>query len=70
MSNGSYCRFHNTYRDLMDCYDALLEMDNPDYDGLSEDEMKSYRGMLEVCRDIIEWSDVNEPKKYEVMNNG
>ena len=25
MANMSYCRFENTYGDLQDCYDALIE---------------------------------------------
>lgn len=25
MANMSYCRFENTYKDLIDCYDALRE---------------------------------------------
>ena len=36
MSNMSYCRFHNTYHDLVDCKNALYNED------ISSDEEKRY----------------------------
>jgi len=62
MSNMSYCMFQNTYRDLMDCYEVLTDACS-DHDGLSEEEMDAYYDMLEVCRDIVAWSERHEPKK-------
>lgn len=47
MSNMSYCRFQNTYQDLVDCYEAL----NDDED-LSEVE-KNYRQKLIKLAAII-----------------
>lgn len=47
MSNMSYCRFENTYGDLQDCLEALLNDEE-----LSESEAK-YRDMLiKMCVDI------------------
>jgi hypothetical protein len=57
MPNMSYCMFQNTYRDLMDCYESLEEGGKK----FSEEEMEAYCDMLEVCRDIIAWSEENEP---------
>ena len=65
MPNMSYCKFSNTYRDLMDCYEALCDEDNE----LSEEEVSAYYDMLEVCRDIISWSKENEPKKEQFGEN-
>lgn len=43
----SYCQFENTYRDLLQCLNAMN-------DDLSESE-RGYRGRLvEVCQEIIE----------------
>lgn len=38
MSNMSYCRFENTYHDLLDCSEHIFD------DDLSEDE-KRYKGI-------------------------
>jgi hypothetical protein len=47
MANMSYCRFENTYRDLLDCLSAMN-------DQLSDRE-KGYRDRLvDVCKEIIE----------------
>jgi hypothetical protein len=47
MPNMSYCRFENTYKDLLDCLNAMN-------DDLSERE-SGYRGRLvEVCQEIID----------------
>ncbi len=47
MPNMSYCRFENTYRDLMDCYN---NMDN--VEGYIE---KKYRTrLIELCKEIIQ----------------
>jgi len=49
MRNMSYCRFENTYRDLMDCYDALMEKELSE---LSETEKKYAIKLIEMCEDI------------------
>jgi hypothetical protein len=61
----SYCRFENTYKDLMDCYEALCDEDTE----LSEEEIGYYHDMLEVCRDMISWSGENEPKKEQFQSD-
>jgi hypothetical protein len=54
MSNMSYCRFENTHSDLLDCYDALIEMD--DIHNASE-EMSDYEreamfDLIKLCQNI------------------
>jgi len=49
MSNMSYCRFQNTYADLVDCRDALDE-DRP----LSEAEYEKAKQLIELCQEIAE----------------
>lgn len=49
MGNMSYCRFENTYQDLQDCYDALVEKS---LDELSETEKKYAIKLIEMCQDI------------------
>lgn len=63
MSNMSYCMFQNTYRDLMECYESLDEKE------FSEEEMEAYCDMLEVCRDIIAWSEENDPELKKCFND-
>lgn len=54
MSNMSYCRFENTYKDLQDCLDHLTD------DDLSESE-KNYRDwLIEVCQQIVDEADASE----------
>jgi hypothetical protein len=52
MSNMSYCRFHNTLADLLDCEDALSEM--LDLSELSVAEQKSAKRLIQVCRRIAD----------------
>jgi hypothetical protein len=49
MTNMSYCRFENTYRDLNDCYDALSYGDE-----LSESEQDFRERLVDLCRRIAE----------------
>ena len=51
MKNMSYCRFENTYADLMDCYEALG--DKP-ISELSDSEKRYAKKLIELCQDIIE----------------
>ena len=47
MANMSYCRFENTYRDLLDCLSAMNDR--------LDDIEKGYRDRLvDVCKEIIE----------------
>ena len=46
-----YCRFQNTYRDLVDCYEHL-------WDGNYSLEEEKYRGFLiKLCKDIAGETD-------------
>jgi len=55
MSNMSYCRFQNTYIDLMDCVDALQEMAKGDrsIEDLSPDEANAADSMREACEEYL-----------------
>ncbi len=65
MSNMSYCRFQNTYGDLVECLDALTQ----EYD-LSNDEYSAavsmFKKFLRFCRDadIIEDYDHKRIEEY------
>lgn len=65
MSNMSYCRFQNTYGDLVECLDAL-ERQKP----LSNEEfraaMRLFQSFLAFCREteIIECFDRNRLQEY------
>ena len=47
MSNMSYCRFENTYRDLVDCQKHIDDGD------LSDSEKAYAIKMLKVCRQMV-----------------
>ena len=49
MPNMSYCRFENTLRSLMDCYENLEENEN-----LSESETRASLELIELCAEIAE----------------
>jgi len=51
MANMSYCRFENTFRDLLECYDFLSYND---IDELSESEKKYALKLIKLCSDISE----------------
>ena len=55
MSNMSYCRFENTFKDLQDCYDALQEEGgvNKVESGANQYEKKYVRRLIELCKDIV-----------------
>ena len=63
MSNMSYCRFENTLGDLKDCRDALEE---EGIDGLSESELKAYKKLVEVCREIVEFEDEQDSLEDDI----
>ncbi len=59
MGNMSYCRFENTYNDLVDCYE---NMDND----LSESEEKYRKRIIELCKNITsEFEDKTRTKDEE-----
>ena len=47
MSNMSYCRFENTYNDLIDCEDHVND------DDLNAEEKRYRDKLVVVCRRII-----------------
>jgi len=53
MSNMSYCRWENTYRDLNDCYQSMLEEDEE----LSESEAMYKKLLLEVAKKMVAQSE-------------
>ena len=53
MPNMSYCRFENTYKDLLQCLSAMNEP-------LSEDEQAYKRRLVDVCKEIIEEYELNK----------
>ena len=68
MANMSYCRFENTYRDLVDCLRALS---GSGADSLSDSELQYANMMMQVCEDIVhnyddEVKDELEFRKDEV----
>ena len=46
MSNMSYCRFHNTLQDLMDCADHIADND------LSDDENRARKRLIKLAYQI------------------
>ena len=59
MSNMSYCRFENTYRDLMDCY---YNMNGK----LSESETKYREELLDLCQQMLDEYDPTDEEDEEV----
>lgn len=47
MSNMSYCRFENTFRDLQDCRDHMDETAD-----LSPEEKKARSWLIDLCMEI------------------
>jgi hypothetical protein len=54
MSNMSYCRFENTYHDLMDCLEALEESgDLKEFiDSRNSDERPYVEKLIKLCGEI------------------
>ena len=48
MSNMGYCRFENTYKDLLDCSEHMEDEE------LSEREIKYRQKMIKLCQEIAE----------------
>jgi hypothetical protein len=66
MANMSYCRFENTYHDLVDCEQALEDII---YNGeeISKREMYYAKRMKELCEEFLDtFNDLDEDKvSYE-----
>ena len=62
MSNMSYCRFENTYRELCDCVEHIED------ENLSESE-KFYRGrIIELSKEISEFDEIISDEGWSVDN--
>lgn len=76
--NMSYCRFHNTYYDLVDCENALEEFMYGDSSEISsKEERVKARQLISLCQDIVDNYSVEdfeekckeyEEEKYEEDN--
>ena len=53
MANMSYCRFENTYRDLLDCYHNINE-------SLSKSEHNYRERLVNLCQEILDEYDPAE----------
>ena len=51
MSNMSYCRWENTYNDLKDCYNSMVE---EAFDELSESEANHKELLLSLAKAMLE----------------
>jgi hypothetical protein len=60
MPNMSYCRFENTYSDLMDCYAVMGMGDDQE---LSADEQKYRRWLIKLCCTIA--AEYGAPQEEE-----
>jgi len=59
MPNMSYCRFENTYRDLLDCYYNMN-------DKLSESETEYREKILDLCQQMLDEYDPTDEEDEEV----
>lgn len=52
----SYCRFENTYHDLEDCEEKLMEYDSLDEiledDDISDSEKRFIKRLINLCKNI------------------
>ena len=49
MANMSYCRFRNTFTDMVDCYDNIDYTDN-----LSPEEIRARKQFIRLCVEIAD----------------
>jgi hypothetical protein len=56
MANMSYCRFENTYKDLLDCQAALQDSGGVENytEEANEYERKYVKKLVELCKEISE----------------
>jgi len=51
-------RFENTFKDLYDCYQTVMNIDSEQYEALSESERYYLVEMFSLCKDFLketEW---------------
>lgn len=66
MSNMSYCRFQNTYGDMLECLDALTQ----EYDLSSEEyhaAVRLFEEFLRFCRDVEIIEDYDQKRVEEYL---
>jgi hypothetical protein len=59
MANMSYCRWRNTYLDLIDCSNNMNDKD------LSNEELMAKKNLLELCKEMIEEYEFNNLGELE-----
>jgi len=59
MSNMSYCKFENTYRDLRDCFIYLKNQFDEDGNKLSKSEQRYRDQLIDLCHQISELDSYN-----------
>jgi len=70
MANMSYCRFQNTVKDLRDCEEALLNIEEScDLDDLHQDELRALKQLLKVCNRIVSEGYEEMINDYEESQN-
>ena len=58
MANMGYCRFENTFNDLVDCQEALDNYGAEEIiEGASEYEKPKVRQLIELCKEISDRYD-------------
>jgi hypothetical protein len=65
MPNMSYCRFENTYKDLLDCFRALRDLD--ELNDLSDSEKSYAERLINLCEEIF---NENQDKLEDEDNYG
>ena len=64
--NMSYCRFQNTYQDMVDCQEAMMDVN--ELRDLSRDELRALKNMLELVSEMAEDLDEVETNLEEIKN--
>lgn len=58
MGNMSYCRFENTYHDLLDCQEHFDDKEGDGGDDLSASEAKYRAKLVKLCHAIADdWDE-------------
>lgn len=64
----SYCRFRNTYNDVLDCIDHIDEVAD-EYEPISKEEHQARLSLIQACADVLEKLNVdyNEEELSDAM---
>lgn len=66
MTNMSYCRFENTYHDLKDCVDAMMEAESIDDLDMNKIDTDYFHDMVRMCERYINiYHDLNDRAQLE-----